>query len=200
MEEYGFGDVDDPIGGARRLRVMGYYILCLGAVPIVCGVLMGQMGFSVLAITLAWTPLLIYLMASGKWAVSQEGCYAGWNWPMTKEWSRYWLDEGHLEELIEKALIKEMLPFVKGRMWSYHVVFELSEGVRIGVSRLYGSRTYDLLMVHVEGINELNTGISSDVHALLTNIMEREMPIVEKVVYVPAPADCVHGCSTITRP
>ncbi len=149
-----------------------------------------MIGVSIPAVVLAWSPLIAYLLISGHWALRQPGYYIGWNWPLDKVWSRYWIDEGNLEKRFDGTLASMFIPIVKMARWSYTLYYELPDGVAIGMSRLYGGRAYDIIMVHIEGVNEGNVDIAKEVHTALTEVDIYGPDIYAKGVPSSSPLEC----------
>ncbi len=129
-----------------------------------------MIGVSIPTLIIAWSPLIAYLLTSGLWALRQPGYYIGWNWPLDKVWSRYWIDEGNLEKRFDGTLTRMFIPFMKVARWSYTLYYELPDGVAIGVSRLYGGRASDIIMVHIAGLNEGNVDIAKEVQTALKEV------------------------------
>jgi hypothetical protein len=190
MDDHEFGQLDDPVVGLRRLQVTGYYILVLFFASLASSILMALVGFPVPGLVLAWMPILAYLLMCAFWAIRHDGYYVGWNWPVDKIWSKYWLEDGYLEKNIGAALGRDMIPFVKTARWSYFIYFELPEGVGIGISRMYNGRRSDIIMVHVEGVNHLNVDIARDVHDVLDSLRLGHTPTIAKVVCSPTSLQC----------
>lgn len=194
MDDHVFGQLDDPVSGLRRLHATGYSILVLFFTSLASSIVMAIVGFPTPGLVLAWTPILLYLLICSIWAIRHVGYYVGWNWPVDKVWSSYWLEDGYLEKAIGNALARDLIPFFKSARWSYFIYFELPEGVGIGVSRSYNGRRSDIIMVHVEGVNDRNVDIARDVHGVLASLRLGHTPTIAKVVCSPTSLKCSPDC------
>ncbi|NOQ54609.1 MAG: hypothetical protein GQ558_08405 [Thermoplasmata archaeon] len=182
------GQVDDPEEGVRQLRTVGLTIYLLALIPVGLCFLMTIIGGILWPLILAWSVLTSFLIIVGLWAMGQETYDIGRYVTTDKIWSRFLIDEGQLEDVIDKVLLANRVPFIKMSRWTYSSYYEVPQGLYIGVSRTTKGTDRRILMIHIEGIDGRNIAMARSLRSMLGSIEIHSVPEKRTWACTPTPS------------
>lgn len=182
------GQVDDPEEGVRQLRMVGLTIFLLALIPVGLCVLMTVIGGILWPLILAWSALTYFLIIVGLWAMGQKTYVIGRYVTTDKVWSQFLIDEGQLEDVIDKVLLSNRVPFIKMSKWTYSSFYKLPQGLSIGVSRIMKGTDRRMLMIHIEGIGGGNIAMARSLRSLLGSIEIHSVPEKKTWACTPTPS------------
>jgi hypothetical protein len=188
------GRVENHLDGIGRQREVGLSIYLLCVISMSIAIVMVVVGRSFSAIVLGWVPVIAYLLVCGTWAFRREDYTGGINVVLDDVWSRYWIEEGHLEKAIDHQLAKRMIPYYRSSRWSYLHFYELPGRVRIGVGRLFVSRGRMMLFIHIEGVDRGNLDIALEVQDIIDGLSIEGCPGFARVVRTPHCSRALSRC------
>jgi hypothetical protein len=181
------GIEERPIDGMLRLRATSNAILCLLAISMVMCSTMMYYSSSPFLFIISWTPLCAYLFMSSVWARALPGYVVWRSYVVDRVWASFWLDERNLEVEIESRLQSDLVPFRKECLWSYVSHYLLPEGLEIGIIRLVADRYSVRILILVEGINDTNWDLASDVIGTLDGLDIGQVKVVGRPTPTPLP-------------
>ena len=137
---------------------------------------------------LAWTVLTSFLITVGLWAMVQETYVIGRYVTTDKVWYQFLIDEGQLEDVIDKVLLSNRVPFIKMSRWTYSSFYELPQGLYIGVGRITKGTGRRMLMIHIEGIRGRNIAMARSLQSLIGSIEIHSVPEKRTWACTPSPS------------